>query len=295
MLSVLIPIYNRDVRKLVMTLVDQCQRAGINFQILCFDDGSKVKYLELNRRLENVFGVSYLEFGRNSGRSAMRNKLGFNAMYENLLFLDCDSEITTKTFIKNYIKHLKEHSCIYGGTKYSKRKPRSAEKMLHWKYGQERERLNLKKRNKNPHLSFRSNNFLIRRSIFIEIKFDEEIVSYGHEDTVFANDLRKKGVNIYHIDNPVVHGGLEKADVFLKKTEESLRNLIALRNRNYDLRTNLTEMYKAIDNYGLMPIVRKVYDVLKGGIDRNLRSKNPHLWKLDLYKLILFDKLINSQ
>ena len=281
MLSVLIPIYNYDVRKLVMTLVEQCQRAGVNFQVLCFDDGSKSKYREVNRRLENVFGVSYLEFDKNHGRSAMRNKLGFNAMYENLLFLDCDSEVTTKGFIKTYLKNIKEYDCIYGGTKYSKRKPRSTKKILHWKYGQERERLNLKKRNKNPHLSFRSNNFIVKRSIFIDINFDERITDYGHEDTVFANELRKKNINIHHIDNPVVHGGLENADTYLKKTESSIKNLVSLKKRNYDLRTSLTETHKSLDNYGLMPIVRRSYRVFEKSIIKNLHSSNPWLWMLD--------------
>ena len=85
MLSILIPIYNHDVRKLVVALAEQCQKCRIRYQILCFDDGSKERYKKINRQLETIYGVSYLEFEHNMGRARIRNKLGFNAMYDQLL------------------------------------------------------------------------------------------------------------------------------------------------------------------------------------------------------------------
>ncbi|MCZ2338586.1 MAG: glycosyltransferase [Chitinophagales bacterium] len=64
MLSIVIPIYNQDVRKLVDTLMKQCQKLDINFQILCFDDCSEPKYRKLNKELAFRINVNYTEMVR---------------------------------------------------------------------------------------------------------------------------------------------------------------------------------------------------------------------------------------
>ena len=61
MLSILIPIYNRDVTKLVEELLDQCGKANIPFEILCFDDGSTEKWKKKNKVINARFGVNYVE------------------------------------------------------------------------------------------------------------------------------------------------------------------------------------------------------------------------------------------
>ncbi|MEZ4911562.1 MAG: glycosyltransferase [Saprospiraceae bacterium] len=228
MLSILIPIYNQDVTKLVMTLVKQCNKAGIRYQILCFDDGSIEKYKQLNKVLGQTIHVNYTELQENLGRSRIRNWLGKAAYFEYLLFLDGDTKITSNAFIKTYVQQLDTDTVISGGRIYSKSKPRSPKKFLHWKYGSTRESLKAKKRNKNPYMNFHSNNFVIPAHIFAKYPFDQQVVGYGYEDTLYAEKLKFGNIKIKHIDNPTVHTGLENADVFIKKTINATDNLAKL-------------------------------------------------------------------
>ena len=62
---------------------------------------------------------------------------------------------------------------------------------------------------KNPYHSFKSNNFLIRKSIFSKIRFNENITSYGHEDTQLSLEFKKNKIKILQIDNVVYHDGIE--------------------------------------------------------------------------------------
>ena len=294
MLSILIPIFNQDVRPLVQDLSEQCMKEKIRFQILCFDDGSKEKYKKINRSVESAFGVSYLEFRQNVGRSKIRNKLAFNAMYDNLLFLDCDSEIASKKFIKKYKKAITAHTVIYGGTMYSKRKPRSLEKMLHWKYGQKRERAPVEKRNKHPYDTFRSNNFVMDRDLFLSVRFNEEIEGYGHEDTLFAQQLKEQEISLHHVDNPVIHGGLEKVETYLAKVDESIRNLVELNRGKYRLSTRLTKTYEKIKSWNLWPVISWLAKRYDNRYASALTSKNPNLRLLDLYKLASYHKCLDA-
>lgn len=294
MLSILIPIYNQDVRKLVLGLAHQCQKEGIYYQVLCYDDGSREKYRLINRKLQSVYGVSYLEFSPNMGRSRIRNKLGYNAMYEHMIFLDCDSRVKAKRYIKNYLNVLKDHDVIYGGTVYSQRRPKSKKKILHWKYGQLREKLPMKKRMQAPWSSFRSNNFMIKRSIFLDHMFDERIKGYGHEDTLFAQSLKEAGIRIHHIQNPVQHGGIETTDVFLDKVRESVSNLAKLRHNGIEIDTALTRGYDKLNRLGLLPLVRRFWSLSNSGVMSNLMGPKPRMLALDLFKLSIYDDEIKK-
>ncbi|MBK6783466.1 MAG: glycosyltransferase family 2 protein [Saprospiraceae bacterium] len=104
MLSILIPVYNQDVRRLAYSLANQCTKLNINYQILCFDDGSDVKYKQKNGELAFKMNINYTELPENLGRSKIRNWLGKSAYFEYLLFLDGDSGVRDKNFIKNILK-----------------------------------------------------------------------------------------------------------------------------------------------------------------------------------------------
>jgi len=294
-LTICIPIFNKDVRDLVLKLVHQCQVLNLQYQVLCFDDASKEKYKQKNRSLETVYGVSYLEFSKNLGRAKMRNKLGFHAMYENLLFLDCDSQVVTKKFIKNYINELGQHDVLYGGTRYQKKKPKSISKVLHWTYGQKREKLSLDKRKKHPHAGFRSNNFLIKRDVFLKYPFDERIEGYGHEDTLFAQILKKNKIHIHHIENAVKHGGLEKGEKFLSKVEESIVNLVDLSEKNIWIETSLKRFYDNAKDWGILGLLLWVRKRFDEKIKNNLLGKNPNMYLLDLWKLERYDREVEAQ
>ena len=105
MLSVLIPCYNFNVVNLVKDVLEQLNLLKIRFEIICIEDGSSKKFS--NSKLKKIPNVTYIINETNIGRSKMRNLLSKKAKFNWLLFIDCDSEITNKNFISNYINKLK--------------------------------------------------------------------------------------------------------------------------------------------------------------------------------------------
>lgn len=288
MLSIAIPIYNRDITKLVHTLLKQCHKADIAFQILCFDDFSAEKFRDVNRPLGSIINVNYTEMPENMGRSRIRNWLGKAAFYDYILFLDSDSVIRNKNFIKNYLKHLKPDTIICGGREYSRSKPRSKKKILHWKYGVRRESLNPKKRNKEPYMNFHSNNFVVPSSLFQSHLFDENIDGYGYEDLLYAENLRNSHIQIFHIDNPVLHDGLEIHTEFIKKTERSIKNLAELYTAGKLTKTRLILGYERIRDLNLISSFKWSYEKLRKKVEDNFYAENPSISLFNLWKLRLF-------
>ncbi len=294
MLSIVIPIFNQDVRTLVYTLVKQCNKLNINYQVLCFDDGSEQKFREMNKELAFKINVNYTEMPENLGRSKIRNWLGKAAFYEYILFLDGDSTVKSKDFIKTYLQHLPTEAVIYGGRSYTPKPPRSKKKLLHWKYGTKREALSAKKRKKDPYLNFQSNNFLIPSALFAKHLFDEKVEGYGYEDLLYAFDLQKKGISILHIDNPVIHDGLEINTDFIKKTAHAIHNLVKLYLAKKIPETRLIKRYHQLRDFGLLGSFEWTYLKLEEKIKKNMVSDTPTIALFNLWKLQLFIKGIKS-
>ncbi len=294
MLSILIPIYNYDVTKLVTKLSKQCQRAKIQFEIICFDDGSRPNIKAKNATLRALFRVNYVEMSENLGRSKIRNWLTKAASFEHLLFMDCDSKVPGANYIKNYIAVIGKHDVVYGGRSYQKKAPASQKKHLHWKYGTYREALSAKKRKKAPYLNFMSNNFMMKRSIAEANKLDESLTQYGYEDTLFALQLKAQGIQITHIDNPLEHKGLETNKVFLKKVHLATENLVRLY-RSGDIRsTRLIDFHHRLKFWKILPFVLRYFEKNEDNIRRKLQEKNPDLKNLQLYKLYHFNQLLTK-
>lgn len=285
MLSILIPVYNYKVNNLVKELYTQCSKANLVFEILIFDDKSRPSIKKHNEHLGYLVGVNYMELSENIGRSKIRNWLGTSARYENLLFLDCDSRIKSKRFVKKYLEAIEANEVVYGGTIYSD-KPKNIKKVLHWTFGSNREVRLAEERNKSPYLSFTSNNFMIKKTVFESLLFDQEIEGYGYEDLVFSRTLEQNGHSIFHIDNPVFHLGLETSDIYLKKILISIENLVHLEDEGKISDTRLIQFYKKLVKFKLLPMVLKLYDWRKDSIQKNLYSRNPKIRYLDLFKLV---------
>lgn len=288
MLSIVIPIYNQDVRPLVMTLMKQCNKLNINYQILCFDDMSEQKYKDMNKELAFRINVNYTEMTENLGRSKIRNWLGKAAFFDYILFLDGDSTVKNKDFIKNYMDHLPTEAVIYGGRKYAPKKPRAKKKILHWKYGSKREALPAKKRKKDPYLNFQSNNFLIPEKIFKNHLFDDRVNGYGYEDLLYAFDLQKAGIPVWHIDNPVIHDGLEMNHIFIQKTENAIKNLVTLYKENKIPGTRLIKSYEKLKNYNLLNSFAWTYKKMEDKIKESIMSDKPSIIYFNTWKLKLF-------
>ena len=285
MLSVLIPIYEVKVEKLVNKLIKQCRKAKIEYEIICFDDGSSDRIKSANKVIDLIMGVNYVELSENKGRAKTRNLLAKMARYEHILFLDCDTKIENNKYIKNYLSHIDGRKVICGGRKYSSSPPKNDNKLLHWKYGTRRESRSAAFRAQRKVSFFHSNNFVIDRHSMFENPFDESVQGYGYEDLALAYQLDQRGIEIVHIDNPTIHLGLEKSNVFINKCVEATTNLWHLYKEGRVPHTRLIKAYKFLDSYYLKTKFLKLFNTQKDAIFKNLYSNKPRLINLDLIKL----------
>lgn len=225
--SILIPIYNFDITTLVDKLYTEASKLSKKFEILLIDDDSSKEFKEINSNISEKENVAIFFLEKNIGRAKIRNLLFEKAKYENCLILDCDVQIVKNNFIEEYFNNL-DNNVVVGGHIYSEDKPKNEKKRFHWLYGSNVEVQNIKARLKNPYSSFMTNSFAITKTIFNEIKFNEFISEYGHEDTLFGIALEKQKIEIKHILNPVIHIGLDDEISFYKKQENAIKNLAKL-------------------------------------------------------------------
>lgn len=286
MLSILIPVYNYNVFRLVENVHNQALECNIVFEIICLDDGSTL-FLAENENINQLKNSHFSILDKNIGRSAIRNLLARRATYENLLFLDADTIPVQKDFLSTYIAQINNDAkVVYGGILYENTQP-SKNKVLRWFYGKKREALTTSERNKNPYISFLTLNFLIKKSIFKKVNFNENIPNLRHEDTLFSYQLMQSKMEIIHIENPVYHLGLEDSKTFLKKSEESvigLKNLVDsnLMSSNY---VKLSHYFLLLKKYGFQSLTAFCFKTLKPFFIKQLLSKKPSLFLFDLYRL----------
>jgi glycosyltransferase involved in cell wall biosynthesis len=289
MLSICIPIYNYDVTRFVQDLHRQAEKIARPFEILLMDDASEEKYGILNQTID-LKHVRYLPLEKNIGRARIRNRLAQEAQYPYLLFMDCDSAVSSDFYIENYLPYCEPQTICYGGRKYADKKP-DYNTYLRWKYGVERECFTAEVRKKHPNHSFFSNNFLIHKPLFEKVKFNENLEGYGHEDTFFGLELLGKGIVIQHIDNQLIHIGLESASDFLEKTENGLVNLLKMEEMlrenkpEYIGHSNLVKSKIALQKGHLIGLAAALFKFTQTFMKKNLLGKNPSLRIFDLYKL----------
>ena len=286
MLSILIPTYNYNVIPLVLDLQKQCLECNIIFEILVFDDGSKL-FLDENKKINSIENCRFEVLEKNIGRSAIRNLLAKKAKFNSLLFLDADTIPIDNHFIKNYISQINEdEKVVYGGIKYQKEKPKK-NKVLRWKYGNLREALSVEKRRENPYLSLLTLNFLIHKTVFKKVSFNETIPNLRHEDTLFSYNLKQQKIKILHIENPVFHLGLDDFEVAIKKENESILGLKYLIDHEL-LPTDYVRLSKIaakIEKLKLNFAFAFFYKITKPYFLKNIASNNPSLFIFDLYRL----------
>jgi glycosyltransferase involved in cell wall biosynthesis len=227
-LSVCIPIYNSDVRALVNTLCAQIAALpDAKIDIVLIDDASAPEFKKCN-----VFSQSAVKsyaLPQNIGRSRIRNTFFKHTDADYLLFIDGDSTIQDPLFLKNYADYLTQQptEVLVGASVYQNHKPNRAQR-LRWAYSTQRESLDYQRRAQNHQIGFKTNNFIIRRSLLLQIPFDERLSGYGHEDTLLGLQLAAQQIPIAHIDNPVWNLKLDANAEFLSKTDSALKNLLWL-------------------------------------------------------------------
>ncbi len=285
MLSVLIPVYQWDCRRLVDELLRQGRQLVYPFEIRLYDDGSPDSYRLLNRQLSVQPEVVYWEAPVNLGRAGIRNKLAAEARYDRLLFMDADSGVVKDDFLKVYVSHATSPGVVCGGRVYASSPPADQVYYLHWLFGRRRESYGPSRRQRDPLLGFMTNNYTISRSLQQAFPFHESLRTYGHEDTLLGIQLKQAGIPIYHIDNPLQHEGLEPAGVFLQKQQQAIGNLHQLSQSHPILNTRLLFAVRLLQSLWLL---RPCYHLLRplAGLltNRLLQQPGSLLW-LDLLKI----------
>jgi glycosyltransferase involved in cell wall biosynthesis len=291
MLSILIPVYNFNIVDLVREIHSQSVGTGIQFEIIVLDDGSVHSSREENRIISNLPGVKYEELPGNTGRSKIRNRMAGMAQFPWLLFLDCDAEIPGPSYISSYLDCCIGERVVCGGRIYADGKPADPQVYLRWKYGIIREQKSAAWRNIRPWDSFMTNNFLIPKSVFNKVQFDEEINRYGHEDTFFGIQLKRKEIPVLHTDNPLIHTGLETGIEFLEKTQAGIENLCYLMHTKREYKKELVSGIKILRHYdilkkaGLVIFIRLLFRATRKFLRMNILGRHPTLKLFDLYKL----------
>jgi glycosyltransferase involved in cell wall biosynthesis len=287
MLSILLPTYNYNITKLATDLHQQALDQYVDFEIIVMEDGSTL-FKDENKTVSNLEFCQYIVLPQNIGRSAIRNKLADTAKYDHLLFLDCDSELGSRNFIQKYLAFCKEDTVVVGGRIYDDNESDPTRSLI-LTYGRKRERYNRPGMNQNIHKMFMTPNFLISKSIFNRVRFDETIIGYGHEDTVFGLELQLLGIDFSLIDNPVIHMGLEDNETYIKKNEYALENLYRIyiggKYPSLESKSKVLSVFIKMKKYKLHGLIRFAYRLSKLLLVRNLKGLHPNLTLFDFYKL----------
>uniref|UniRef100_UPI00404A0A60 glycosyltransferase n=1 Tax=Flavobacterium sp. TaxID=239 RepID=UPI00404A0A60 len=274
MLSILIPTYNYNVFPLVTELKNQADTLEIAYEILVQDDASDL-FLNQNAEVNLLPYCSYALNHEKLGRGNNINLLNSLAKYNYVIIMEAD---------------------VFGGVTYDTKKPDN-DKLLRWKYGQERESISIIERKKNPYHFVFTWNLLIKKQLLSKYPFPSNIKNYGYEDVVFIKQLKQNNITIEHIENKLIHLNSETSLTFIKKTENAVSTLnqLILSNKLEMSDTKIGKAFKVIHFFKLQNVVRYIFKKLAKKMINNLTSSNPSIIVLDLYKLGYFCNLRQNE
>lgn len=284
-ISILISTYNYDCSALVDDLRHQCTDLGIAYEIIVGDDCSTDKTaLGRCRSINSWDNCRLAESTENKGAAANRNALVSMSKYSWLIFLDSDAEVRDKDFIKNYIENKDKGEVVVGGLLHPTKCP-NPEASLRYKYEVKADKKRSASiRSLDPYAKFTAFNIMVDRHVFDKVKFNENCKKYGYEDILFAFDLKKNGIKVAHIDNPMTHVGLDPNEVFLRKTETALRTLNSIEGGAHGM-SNIENVVKKLEKLRLAWGARLFFNIFNTCLRRNLLSDSPSLTLFSLYKL----------
>ena len=288
-LSICIPVYNQRVTQLVTTLHQQAQSCpDLTFEIVVADDHSPLYEEENRAALSDMLDVRYSSLPANSGRAHIRNYLAQQARYNRLLLLDCDTTPPDSLYISRYLQAM-DHDIVVGGCTYDSTPP-DTHHLLRWKYGLKYESRTADERNADANKGISTFNFMIRRDLLLHIPFNETISKYGHEDTLLGWDMKQAGYVIFHINNPLIHLGVDDTDSFLQKTDLAVMNLWQLL-QNPDCPAalidsiNLLRCYQKVKRWHLKTFLTLLTRISRRLTLLNLESEHPLIPLFQWYKL----------
>ncbi len=302
LLSILLPLYNRVPLPLIADL--QAAAAGLlapsDWEICCLDDASSdARAWEgwLKTDLSAHANIRNVRAEQNLGRARARNRLAEWARGNWLLFLDGDMGFEggteeARAFLRAYLEAMRasegQQVAICGGHRYTAQAPQAAELYLHWFYGSQREVRSVEERQKLGGSGFTSSNFAAPRALMLDLPFDANLRGYGHEDTLWGEAAKAQGVQFLHIESPVFHEGIERAEVFFAKSLQAVDTLRLLHcERDLSgLQIRLFQRAIWLRRWRIAWLMRLIF-WLWGGFWRRhlLRARRINLLWFDLYRL----------
>lgn len=287
MLSILIPVFNYRVSNLIFEIHKLAILENIAFEIIYLEDGSKLYIEENNAELKSLKNCRRVISNSNIGRTASRDKLAHEAIYDWLLFLDADVFPRKKSFIKDYVDSMnsKKAEVVYGGFAYEKTKP-NPQYILRWKYGCTYEQVDSKTRNLKPYRIVISANFLIKKAVFQRINSRIKRKSYGL-DNFFGAILKTENIKVRHINNEVIHYGLDSNISYLNKIREAVSELLWLyyNEPSFVHDNSLLKTFTTLKKYKLTFLLSLFYKAFNSIIEKNLKGTKPKMLLLQVYKV----------
>ncbi len=284
-ISILIPTYNYDCTKLVKDVQMQAESRGLDYEIIIGDDGSTDG--NIVSKLVELCSHSRCKLHRvkrNVGRASIRNMIGHEATYDNLLFMDSDAELVASNFLDSYLKAIQSHDLVSGIISHSATPP-SSDKMLRYEYEKSCEKhFTAHNLNKMPYAPFSTFCFMIRKELFSQFNFDESFIGYGYEDVMYGKLLREHGHKVYYIDTPLQHNGMEPNVKFIEKTETALKTL-KIHSEELKDEVKLLRFVNKLNKFCVSGLVRILLKPFLNSMRENLCSDEANLQWLNLYKL----------
>lgn len=301
-LSILLPSYNNVCVSLVHVLQRQADALRgkldkpFRYEIIVADDGSTdAACIDANRVIGDMLHCRYLRMEQNVGRAQIRNVLISESRGDYVLLIDSDLFLCDDNYLYKYATSTAD--VVYGGTRIggeglamvdNEANTENLKGNLRYIYEKKAEPSHRAAfRQLRPNQEISVCNLYARRDIMEAHPFDSRFKAYGYEDVLFGKRLAESGIEVTHIDNPVLINEFESNSVFVKKTEEAIITLCRFE-QDLEGYSNLKTKVTTLGRYIPLSLFRLWHRIMKNKEKRNLTGSKPSLLLFKLYKLGFF-------
>ena len=301
-LSILLPSYNNVCVSLVQVLQRQADALRgkldkpFRYEIIVADDGSTdAACIDANRVIGDMLHCRYLRMEQNVGRAQIRNVLISESRGDYVLLVDSDLFLCDDNYLYKYATSTAD--VVYGGTRIggegfamvdNEANTENLKGNLRYIYEKKAEPSHRAAfRQLRPNQEISVCNLYARRDIMEAHPFDSRFKAYGYEDVLFGKRLAESGIEVTHIDNPVLINEFESNSVFVKKTEEAILTLCRFE-QDLEGYSNLKTKVTTLGRYIPLSLFRLWHRIMKNKEKRNLTGSKPSLLLFKLYKLGFF-------
>lgn len=301
-LSILLPSYNNVCVSLVQVLQRQADALRgkldkpFRYEIIVADDCSTdAACIDANRVIGDMLHCRYLRMEQNVGRAQIRNVLISESRGDYVLLIDSDLFLCDDNYLYKYATSTAD--VVYGGTRIggegfamvdNEANTENLKGNLRYIYEKKAEPSHRAAfRQLRPNQEISVCNLYARRDIMEAHPFDSRFKAYGYEDVLFGKRLAESGIEVTHIDNPVLINEFEPNSVFVKKTEEAILTLCRFE-QDLEGYSNLKTKVSTLGRYIPLSLFRLWHRIMKNKEKRNLTGSKPNLLLFKLYKLGFF-------